>query len=86
MTPEVAPHFRFPGVIFHFREKKRKEKKSESLTRLTMREGFEMAREEALKRVEKKADNKINFVPAHSAFPPNINKILRRLRHYLRGR
>ena len=43
-----------------------------------------MEREEALKRAEKKADNKINFVTTHSAYLPNINKILRRHSHYLR--
>ena len=44
-----------------------------------MREGFKMSREEALERAEKKTDTKINFVTTHSAYLPNINKILRRL-------
>ena len=43
-----------------------------------------MTRAGALKRVEKKADSKINFVTTHSAYLPNINKILRRHGHYLR--
>ena len=43
-----------------------------------------MAREEALKRVKKKTDNKINFVTTHSAHLPNVNKILKRHGHYLR--
>ena len=49
-----------------------------------LKEGFEMAREDALKRVEKKQDHKINFVTTHSSYLPNINKILRRHGHYLR--
>ena len=49
-----------------------------------MREGFKMKREEALNRAEKKTDEKINFVTTHSAFLPNVNRILRRHSHFLR--
>ena len=44
-----------------------------------MREAFKMDREDALKRVERrKDDNRINFVTTHSAYLPNVNRILRR--------
>ena len=43
-----------------------------------------MEREDALERVEKKKDNKINFVTTYSSYLPNVNKILRRHSHYLR--
>ena len=49
-----------------------------------LREAFSMEREEALERVEKKKDNKINFVTTHSAYLPNVNRILKRHSHYLR--
>ena len=49
-----------------------------------MKEGFMMTRDEALRRVEKKRDNRINFVTTHSSYLPNINKILKRHRHYLK--
>ena len=49
-----------------------------------MRDGFKMSRDEALKRVEKKSDNKINFVTTHSAYLPNVNKILKRHGHFLK--
>ena len=49
-----------------------------------MNEGFKLTRQEALKRVEKKSDNKINFVTTHSAYLPNVNRILRRHSHYLK--
>ena len=49
-----------------------------------MKEGFGMPRDEALRRVERKMDNKINFVTTHSAYLPNINKILKRHGHYLK--
>ena len=48
-----------------------------------LREAFKMDREEALKRVEKKKDKRINFVTTHSAHLSNVNKILKRYRHYL---
>ena len=51
---------------------------------LGLKEGFKMTREEALKRAEKKTDSKINFVTTHSAFLPNINKILKRHGHFLK--
>ena len=37
-----------------------------------LKAGFEMTREKALERAEKKADNKINFVTTHSAYLPRI--------------
>ena len=49
-----------------------------------LKDGFKMPREEALKRVEKKEDKRINFVTTHSAYLPNINKILRRHEHFLK--
>ena len=50
-----------------------------------MREAFKMDREDALKRVERrKDDNRINFVTTHSAYLPNVNRILRRHSHYLK--
>ena len=45
-----------------------------------------MTRAEALKRAEKKADDRINFVTTHSSYLPNVNKILRRHSHFLGGR
>ena len=43
-----------------------------------------MSREEALRRAEKKSDERINFVTTHSSYLPNVNRILRRHSHYLR--
>ena len=43
-----------------------------------LKEGFKMTRGEALERAGKKTDNKINFVTTHSAYLPNINRILKR--------
>ena len=49
-----------------------------------LKEGFKMTREKALERAEKKEDKHINFVTAHSAYLPNINKILKRHGHFLK--
>ena len=49
-----------------------------------LQQGFKMSREEALERVEKKEDKRINFVITHSAYLPNVNKILKRHRHFLK--
>ena len=49
-----------------------------------LKEGFKMSREEALERAKKKEDKKINFVTTHSAYLPNVNKILKRHGHYLK--
>ena len=49
-----------------------------------MKEGFKMMQEEALVRAEKKKDERINFVITHSAYMPNVNRILKRHSHYLR--
>ena len=48
-----------------------------------MRQGKEWDRREALKRVRRKEDKKINFVTTHSAHLPNMNRILKRHGHYL---
>ena len=50
-----------------------------------MKEGFKMAREKALERAKKKTDSKINFVTTQSKYLPNVNKILKRHSHFLRG-
>ena len=49
-----------------------------------LKEGFKMSREEALERAGKKEDKRINFVTTHSAYLPNINRILKRHGHYLK--
>ena len=49
-----------------------------------LKEGFRMTRERALERAEKKKDKRINFVTTHSAFLPNVNKILKRHGHFLK--
>ena len=49
-----------------------------------LKEGYKMSREEALERAEKKEDKRINFVTTHSAYLPNINKILKRHGHFLK--
>ena len=49
-----------------------------------LKEGYKMTRERALERVEKKEDKRINFVTTHSAYLPNINKILKRHGHFLK--
>ena len=49
-----------------------------------LKDGFKMSREEALKRADKKEDRRINFVTTHSAYLPNINKILKRHGHFLK--
>jgi hypothetical protein len=44
-----------------------------------------MTREEALKRVERQTDmNRFNFVTTHSAYLPNVTRILKRHAHYLK--
>ena len=43
-----------------------------------------MSQEKALERAEKKEDKRINFVTTHSAYLPNINKILKRHGHFLK--
>ena len=49
-----------------------------------LKEGYKMSRERALERAEKKEDRRINFVTTHSAYLPNINKILKRHGHFLK--
>ena len=49
-----------------------------------LKEGYKMTREAALERVKHKEDNKINFVTTHSAYLPNINRILKKHSHFLR--
>ena len=51
--------------------------------RQPMKEAFQMERKQALKRVEKRADKRVNFVITHSGYLPNFNKILKRHGHYL---
>ena len=48
-----------------------------------LKEGADMDRQEALKRVEKKMDNRLNFVTTYSSYLPNVNEILKRHGHYL---
>ena len=48
-----------------------------------LRDAFKMSRRDALQRVERRKDSKINFVTTHSAYLPNVNRILKRHRHYL---
>ena len=48
-----------------------------------MKETAKMERRQALERVKKGYDKKINFVITHSGYLPNVNKILRRHGHYL---
>ena len=48
-----------------------------------MKEAFKMERSEALKRVEKKTDKRVNFVMTHSRYLPNVTKIMKRHGHYL---
>ena len=45
-----------------------------------MKESFKMERDQALRRVEKKTDRRVNFVLTHSGYLPNVNKI----EHYLK--
>ena len=49
-----------------------------------IREGLKMEREKALERAEKRKDERINFVLTHSAYLPNVGRILKRHGHYLR--
>ena len=49
-----------------------------------LKEGYKMTREEAMERAKKKEDKRINFVTTHSAYLPNINRILKRHGHYLK--
>ena len=49
-----------------------------------MKESFKMERDQALRRVEKKTDRRVNFVLTHSGYLPNVNKILKRHEHYLK--
>ena len=49
-----------------------------------LKEAFNMDRNEALRRVEKKSDKRINFVTTHSAYLPNVSRILKRHGHYLK--
>ena len=55
----------------------------ENQVRRQMRETFKMGRKEALKRVDKKKDKRVNFVITHSGYLPNVNRILKRHSHYL---
>ena len=52
--------------------------------RQQMKESFKMDRNQALRRVEKKTDKRVNFVLTHSAYLPNVNRILKRHGHYLK--
>ena len=49
-----------------------------------MEGGLSMTREEALERVERQKDERINFVTTHSAYLPNVSKILKKYGHYLK--
>ena len=51
--------------------------------RQQMKEAHKMERQEALERVKKRDDRKINFVITHSGYLPNVNNILKRHKHYL---
>ena len=51
--------------------------------RQQMKETTKMSRKDALERVGKKTDRRINFVLTHSGHLPNVNKILERHGHYL---
>ena len=55
-----------------------------ALVQRQLKEGFKMRREEALERAEKMTDKRINFVTTHSAFLPNVNRILKRHGHFLK--
>ena len=57
----------------------------ENQVRQQMKESFKMERDQALRRVEKKTDRRVNFVLTHSGYLPNVNKILKRHEHYLKG-
>ena len=48
-----------------------------------MKDAYKMERKEALKRVERKGDKRVNFVLTHSGYLPNVNRILKRHKHYL---
>ena len=52
--------------------------------RQQMKETGKMERRQALERVKKGSDKKINFVITHSGYLPNVNKILKRHGHYLK--
>ena len=52
--------------------------------RQQMKESFKMERDQALRRVEKKTDKRVNFVLTHSGYLPNVNRILKRHEHYLK--
>ena len=43
-----------------------------------------MERDQALRRVERKTDRRVNFVLTHSGYLPNVNRILKRHEHYLK--
>ena len=49
-----------------------------------LKEGFRMSRDKAMERAEKREDKRINFVTTHSAYLPNVNKILKRHGHFLK--
>ena len=51
--------------------------------RQQMKESFKMGRKEAMERVEKREDRRVNFVLTHSGFLPNVNQIIKKHRHYL---
>ena len=48
-----------------------------------MKDAHRMERDEALKRVRKRDDKRINCVITHSGYLPNVNSILKRHKHYL---
>ena len=56
----------------------------ENQVKQQMVEAAKMERGEALKRVVKRDDKKINFVVTHSSYLPNVSRILRRHEHYLK--
>mgnify|MGYP001792592374 CR=1 FL=1 len=56
----------------------------ENQVRQQLVEASKMERNEALKRVAKKDDRKINFVITHSRYLPNVSRILKRHEHYLK--
>ena len=54
-----------------------------SQVRQQMKDAHRMERDEALKRVRKRDDKRINCVITHSGYLPNVNSILKRHKHYL---
>ena len=63
---------------------KHAEKTKEKQIKRQLKEGFQMSQEEALERAGKNEDKRIYFVTTHSAYFPNINRILKKHGHYLK--